>query len=181
MSLAWRVLLSHPSLLTGIVCSLALAACSHYGFADSDDAPAASTGPPVGVWTVASPAHEGLDTAKLTRALVDRLAQRGVSARWASQPEAASVRCSVQRADVSGFDSALFATAKVACDVGRAAAPARRFEASGRFTSTSAVDDPVALPGEHAAILEAAALEAVETVGVDIARWHNDSIEHSED
>ncbi|MFP4600028.1 MAG: hypothetical protein ACLFVJ_17355 [Persicimonas sp.] len=143
--------------------------CAHYGFADSDGERADEAGLPV--WTVAAPAHEGLDGARLTRTLVDALEQGGVRASWEPEAGRDSVRCTVEDTQVSGFGDALFATAEVACDVGADGKPGRHFSSSGRFNAASRTDQPAALARDHAAVQEAAALDALERLAAQISRW----------
>ncbi len=148
--------------------------CAHYGFADSDGERADEAG--LAVWTVAAPAHEGLDGARLTRTLVDALEAGGVRASWQPEARRDSVRCTVEDTQVGGFGDALFATAEVACDVGAdggdsTGEPGHRFSSSGRFNAASRTDQPAALAQDHAAIQEAAALDALERLAAQISRW----------
>jgi hypothetical protein len=142
--------------------------CSHYGYADQPDSDVSEGA--VSVWTVAAPADEGLDQARLTRAVTGAIRQRGVDARWQADPARISVRCSVSSTDVAGFGPSLFARAQVTCRVGAADEPSEQFEASGRYVASSG-GTPSGLAQSHAALQEAAAIDALETVADQIASF----------
>lgn len=146
-----------------------LAGCAHYGWTQSPKfGPRAER---VSVATVAAPADEGLDTARLTRALVGQLGRDGLDARWSQRTDEAILRCSVTHTEVGGFDDALFARAEVTCEYSAADAPARRFAASGRYAGSTRADQPTALLDAHASLQEAAALDALDDAAAQISAW----------
>jgi hypothetical protein len=150
-----------------LVVAWTMASCSHYSYVDQGASTTA-----VSVWTVASPADEGLDQPRLTRTLVGAMRQHGVDASWQDDPTGPSVRCSVSSTEVDGFGQSIFARAQVACRVESPDNPAdhERFEASGRYAGS--IGGQVAgLAPSHAALQEAAAADALERVADQIAQF----------
>jgi hypothetical protein len=139
--------------------------CAHYGYVEQSGSET-----DLSVWTVAAPADEGLDQAKLTRALTGAIRQQGVEARWQPDHAEVSVRCSVSATEVGGFGQSLFARAQVDCDVNRQDRPTEQFSASGRYVSSTG-EHPSALASSHAALQEAAAIDALESVADQIAQF----------
>ncbi len=155
----------------GWALALFVAGCAHYGYVDDVSAAQASAGAPaLGVSTVAVAADQGMNGARLTRALVDSIARHGLAARWGSTGST-RLACAVASARVDGFEQALFASASVRCNLVRDAQVVERFEAVGHFTTSARVDDPASLSGAHAAIQEAAALDAFDAIAADLAHW----------
>lgn len=164
----WSVLGS--ILLAGVF--LLGAGCAHYNFADAGNREHDGDEHFVSVWTVAAPADEGLDTARLTRAFVGALERRGQPARWESKADARapSVRCSVAETDVDGFDQTLFGRAEVLCRLAASQEAAYdEIAATGRYTASVDVGAADLVAG-HAQIQEAAALDALEAIADELVR-----------
>jgi hypothetical protein len=150
------------------------AGCGHYGFAEAkapghNRANSVVSDSVVSVWTIAAPADEGIDSARLTRALVGALERRGQAARWQADARGVSIRCSVSQSEVESFNETLFGRATVRCHVARADASVDDIEANGRYTASTG-PGATALVAGHAQIQEAAALDALEAVADTIVR-----------
>lgn len=149
--------------LLGCVLLGLCAGCGHYDYVDDARARQAEATSAVSVWTVAASADEGIDTARLTRALVGALEARGVRARWQADDAATSLRCAVIETDVDGFSQMLFGRAEVRCRILKPGSSPHQLGATGRFTASTKLGAADLVAG-HAQIQEAAALDALETV-----------------
>jgi hypothetical protein len=164
--------LHHTLVVTLLAATATLVSCASYrlGSRPAGEATGGSTDQSVAVETVATPAEWGMDGARLTRTLIDLLADRGIEATWAEASSAAgSVRCSADAPLPKGFQGNRAARAEVRCEVASGHEDRTTVTAHGR-AAAAAQSDPDYGPGAPtSAVLEEATIDALYRAAPQIA------------
>ncbi len=157
---------------TLLASTAALVSCASYqlGPRPAGQTTETSSTPSVAVETVATPAEWGMDGARLTRTLIDLLADRGIEATWAeASSEAGSVRCSADAPLPSGFQGNRAARAELRCEVTSGDQDRTTVTTHGRAAAAAPADADYGPGAPTSAVLEEATVDSLHRASRRIA------------